>query len=97
MKTMPESKEEQCRYLTVHFWTQKLQSLINVLGTPIIGVYVERENVVIKLRGSFECSQFNIRTTVPFNTTFRIFSIICETKGDTHLKLIINYNKRKYR
>lgn len=94
VKTVPESKEEQCYYLTVHFWTQKLYSLINVLGTPVIGVYVEWENVVIELRGSFECSQFDVCATVPFNMTFGILSIMRETKSDAHLKSTLDYNDK---
>lgn len=61
----------------------------------MIGVCVEREDVVIELRGSFERLQFDVRATVPFNTTFRVFSIMCETKGDAHLKSIIDYYKHK--
>lgn len=52
----------------------------------MIGVYIERENVVIKLRGILKCSQFNVCATVPFDTTFRVFSIMCEAKGNAYLK-----------
>lgn len=52
----------------------------------MIGVYVKRENIVIELRSGFERSQFNVRATVPFNMTFGVFSIVCQTKSNAHLK-----------
>lgn len=52
----------------------------------MIGVYVKRENIVIELCGSFKRSQFNVRATVPFNATFGVFSIVGQTKSNTHLQ-----------
>lgn len=73
---MPDSEEKQRHYLAVHLRAQKLQSFVDVLGAPLIGVYVEREDVVIKLRGGFERPQSDVGATVPLHATLGVHSVV---------------------
>lgn len=86
MQTVPDGKEEQRCHLTVYLRAQKSQSLVDVLRAPVIGVYIERHNVVIELRGALERSQLHVRATVPLDTARWILSVVRQTEGDAHLQ-----------
>lgn len=83
---MPERKKEQRHDLTIYLRTEELQSLVDVLGAPMIGIYVEREDIMTELRGGLESTQLHVRTAVPSGKTGLVLSVMRQAKGDAHLE-----------
>lgn len=83
---VPDSKEYQSRRLAVNSRPQELQPFIDILGTPMIGICVERSNVVTELSSVLEHKKLHILTTVPFLLPVFLLAVVRYPESDTGLR-----------
>lgn len=85
VETVPEREEEQRQHLTVHLRAKESEPLVDVLRAPVIGVYIERHDVMIELRGGLEPTQLHVRTAVPSYTTVLVLAVARQAERDAYL------------
>lgn len=65
MKAVPYRQKQQRANEAEVFVAQKLESLVNVVGHPVVGLNVERLDVVLKLLPSLVTDGLKVGACVP--------------------------------
>lgn len=79
METMPECQEKQCAQLTVVAIIQESKTFVNILGDPVVRLYIKTVNIMLEASCIFKHNQFYVRTSRPIDDTLFISTIECNT------------------